>query len=134
MRIRLLSGTNARAENPRAGPSSVEADLRRGPQAGLWDDGPVGPVELRPALGAQRVVELHEPAAARALPTQLVRLPPVEERAQQPEERHACPDEEPQPEARALPPPHEPGGQPEGQEDGDGGETSAAHSGSPELV
>src|SRR4051794_20977848 len=61
-----------------------------GPRAGdrLGLDGDVGEVELGAAAGAERVVELRDAPAVRALAAQLVGLDAVAERGEQPEERH----------------------------------------------
>src|SRR5215208_8188695 len=71
-------------------------------------DRDVGELELGPAARAQRVVQLHDPAAAGALAAQLVALAAVEDRRQQAEHGEKARDQEPEEERRALDPADEP--------------------------
>ena len=77
----------------------------------------VGELELGPAAGADRVVELDDPAAAGALAAQLVAVVAVQQRGEQPADRHDRRDQEPEEERRALDPPDDAAGQAEEEAD-----------------
>src|SRR5215218_2939958 len=87
----------------------------RGSRLGL--DRHVWEVELGPAAGADGVVELDDPAAARALTAELVAVVAVQQRGEQAGERHDRRDQEPQHEGRALDLADDPPGQSEGEAD-----------------
>ena len=80
--------------------ASAESNGACGGRLGLDRD--LGEVELGAAAHADRVVELDDLPAARALAADLVALEAVEDRREQPEERHDAGDQEPQDERRAL--------------------------------
>src|SRR5581483_6086045 len=87
------------------------------PHVHLRGDRHLGKLELGPAPDAYRVVQLDDPAAARALPPELLVLPAVEDRGQQPDERHARRDQEPEDERAALDAAHDPAGQAKEEQD-----------------
>src|SRR3954454_21390438 len=85
--------------------------------------GHVRELQVGSAAHAHGVVELDEPAAPRALPAELVALGAVEDRADQPDDRHRGPDEEPQDRRGPLDLAHHAGGdpEPEGEDEVDHG-------------
>src|SRR4029078_4142177 len=80
----------------RASLSAVDRGFRR--------DDLVRILELGAAAGAERVVDLHDLAAAGALAPQLVAVGAVEHQRDQPEHRQDRRDQEPQEHRRALDP------------------------------
>src|SRR3954462_12846195 len=84
-------------------------------------DRDLGEVELGPAAGAQRVVDLHDLAAGRALAAQLVGLVAVHQRGDQPHQGQQPGDHEPQEERRALDPADDAAGQAEAEAEDDVG-------------
>src|SRR3954454_20634260 len=84
-------------------------------------DRDLGELELGPAAGAQRVVELDDLPAAGALAPQLVAVVAVRERRDQPEDRQDRGDHEPQEERRPLHLADDPARQAEEQAEDEGG-------------
>src|SRR3954469_21329593 len=67
-------------------------------------DRELGELELGPAAGAQRVVELDDLPAGRALAPQLVALVAIQQRGEDPDQREHGADHEPDRKPRALRP------------------------------